>query len=292
MTKTKTVSGRTLTIASKVLMYLLLIVLATIVLLPFYFMVESSFKTYAEALGKFTWWPQEFTAEAYNYILGDNPFRINLLSSFGVTLLVTVPTMAVGIFVSSMSAYVFAKRSFDGRGALFGVLLFTMMLPGTILMMPQYLIFSEMELVGTVLPLMLPGMFGSATCVFFVRQFIRGIPDSIVDAAKVDGLGHFKIFVLIILPLAWPALISQIVLWFLAGYNDYMGPLIYLSTSAMHEKTLQVALAYFSFSQSKGMENIPAIMAGAVLTVIPPLVLYMAFQKFFISGLVVSGLKD
>ena len=273
-------------------MYAVLAFLAAVVLFPFYFMLESSFKTFAEALGEFTWWPQEFTFESYAYILGDNPYRINLWQNFGVTLLVTLPTMTVGIFVSSLAAFTFAKRKFPFRDLLFGVLLFTMMIPGTILMMPQYLIFADMNLVGTVLPLMLPGMFGSATCVFFMRQFIRGIPDSLIDASKLDGMDYFRIFLYIILPLSWPALISQIVLWFIAGYNDYMGPLIYLQTNSVNEQTLQVALAYFSSSQSRGSENIPAIMAGSVLSVIPLLILYIAFQKFFISGIAVSGLKD
>lgn len=278
-------------IAGRAALYLLLAIFALLVLFPFYFMVESSFKTYGEALGEFTWWPKTFTFEGYAYILGRNPFRINLLRSFGVTLLVTLPPLVVGIFVSSLAAYTFAKRRFAGREALFWILLFTMMVPGTILMMPQYLIFAEMNLVGTVVPLMLPGMFGSATCVFFMRQFIRGIPDSLVEAAELDGMHHFGIFVRIILPLSMPAVVSQVILWFLAGYNDYMGPLIYLQTSPMRGKTLQVALAYFASSQSRGSENIPAIMAGSVLAIVPPLVLYAAFQKFFIAGITVSGLK-
>ncbi len=279
-------------ILMQVTLYTVLSLLALIVLLPFYFMLESSFKTYDEALGEFTWFPQNFSVEGYIYILGNNPYGINLLGNFGITLLVVVPTMLVGVFVSTMAAFTFAKRRFDGSKLLFSILVFTMMIPGTILMMPQYIIFADLDLIGTVIPLMLPGMFGSATCVFFMRQFIRGIPDSLIDAAKLDGMNYFKIYIYLILPLSWPALISQIVLWFIAGYNDYMGPLIYLQSNDVTEQTLQVALAYFSFSQSGGMENIPAIMAASVLSVVPLLVLYIAFQKFFISGIAVSGMKD
>lgn len=279
-------------IASQVALYAVLGVIVLIVLLPFYFMLESSFKTYDEALGEFTWFPKAFSAEGYEYIFGNNSYNINLLGNLGITLLVTVPPMLVGVFVSTLAAFTFAKRKFDGSGFLFSILLFTMMIPGTILMMPQYIIFADLDLVGTVIPLMLPGMFGSATCVFFMRQFIRGIPDSLIDAAKLDGMNYFKIFVYLILPLSWPALISQIVLWFIGGYNDYMGPLIYLQSNDVSEQTLQVALAYFSSSQNSGMENIPAIMAASVLSIIPLLALYIAFQKFFISGIAVSGMKD
>ena len=285
-------SAKVKRVAVQTALYLVLAVLALIVLLPFYFMLESSFKTYGEALGTFTWFPKEPSVEGYRYILGNNPYNINLLGNFGITLLITVPTMLVGVFVSALAAFTFAKRQFDGNGILFSILLFTMMIPGTILMMPQYIIFADLDLIGTVIPLMLPGMFGSATCVFFLRQFIRGIPDSLIDAAKLDGMNYVKIFVYLILPLSWPALISQIVLWFIGGYNDYMGPLIYLQSNDVSEQTLQVALAYFSSSQNSGMENIPAIMASSVLSIIPLLVLYIAFQKFFISGIAVSGMKD
>ncbi len=279
-------------IAAQVGMYAVLTFLAVIVLLPFYFMLESSFKTYEEALGEFTWFPKEFSGEGYAYIFGDNSYHINLLGNFGITLLVVIPSMLVGVFVSTLAAFTFAKRKFDGNGFLFSILIFTMMIPGTILMMPQYIIFADLDLVGTVIPLMLPGMFGSATCVFFMRQFIRGIPDSLIDAAKLDGMNYFKIFLYLILPLSWPALISQIVLWFIGGYNDYMGPLIYLQSNDMNEQTLQVAIAYFSSSQNSGMENIPAVMAASVFAIIPLLILYVAFQKFFISGIAVSGMKD
>lgn len=278
-------------ICAHVLLYALLVAVAVAVLFPFYFMVESSFKTFGEALGEFTWWPHKFTFDSYAYIFGKNAFNINLLKSFLVTLLITVPPMVVGIFVSSMAAYTFAKREFDGKNVLFWILLFTMMLPGTIVMMPQYLIFADLNLVGTIIPLMLPGMFGSATCVFFMRQFISGLPSSLIDAAQLDGMNHFKIFLHIILPLSTPAVISQTVLWFLAGYNDYMGPLIYLQTTPIEWKPIQVALAYFASTQEGGAEDIPAIMAGAVVSVLPPLVLYAVFQKFFISGIAVSGLK-
>lgn len=278
-------------VLSKILLYAVLICVVALVVLPFYFMLESSFKTFGEAMGTFTWWPKTFTFEAYGYIFGKNGFHINLLRSLLTTLIITVPSMAVGLFVSTMAAYTFAKRDFDGKNVLFWILLFTMMLPGTIIMMPQYLIYAELNLVGTFIPLMLPGMFGSATCVFFMRQFISGLPSSLIDAAKIDGLNHFKIFLHIIIPLSTPALISQTVLWFLAGYNDYMGPLIYLKSVPVEWKPVQVALAYISSTAGGTTENIPAIMAGSVVSILPPLILYAVFQKFFISGIAVSGLK-
>ncbi len=271
-------------------LYIALILTAVIVLFPFYAIVVTSFKTFGEALGEFTWWPKTFTWEAYVFILGKNDFNVSLLRSFGNTLLIVLPSLAVGLFVSAMSAYTFAKREFPLKNAMFSVLLVTMMLPSIITLMPQYLIFSAMNWVDTPLPLMVPGMFGSATCVFFLRQYIRGIPTELIEAAKIDGLRHPGIFVKIILPLSLPGLCAQGVLWFIAGYNDYMGPLIYLFSP--ENETLQVTLARFVGSASgAGGQNVPAILAGSVLTLAPLLIIYIFAQKFFISGIAVSGLK-
>ena len=165
-----------------------------------------------------------------------------------------------------------------------------MMIPGAITMMPQFLIFSQMGWTDTRLPLMIPGMFGSAMCVFFMRQYIRGIPTELVESASLDGMGKFRTFVTIILPLSMPALISQFILLFIGSYNDYLGPLMYLQTRDKY--TLQIMLASFQgMSVTAGGRNVPNIMAGSVLSMLPLLIIYVFTQKFFISGIAVSGLK-
>jgi multiple sugar transport system permease protein len=277
-------------ISENILMYFLLVLVSIVVLFPFYAILVTSFKTFGEAAGEFTWWPKEFTTEAYSFILGGNNFDVSLIRSFINTLIIVIPSMLVGLFVSAMSAYTFSKRNFAGRELLFSWLIATMMLPSVITMMPQYLIFSAIGWVDTPWPLMIPGMFGSATCIFFLRQFMRGIPTYLIEAAQIDGMNHFKIFIKIIIPLSVPALMAQGILWFIAGYNDYMGPLIYLFDPAM--ETLQLTLARFAGSASEsGGQNIPAVLAGSVLTLAPLLIIYILAQKFFISGIAVSGIK-
>lgn len=271
-------------------MYAVLALFTVLTLFPFYAMLISSFKTFGEAMGEFTWWPKQFTLEAYRYLLGDNPFDVSLWRSLGNTLKIVLPPTIIGLLVSAMSAYTFAKRSFFGRDLMFSLLLATMMLPGVVTMMSQFLIYNALNWIDTPLPLMIPGMFGGATCVFFLRQYMRGIPTDLVEAARIDGMNHPMIFVRVILPLSVPALLAQGILGFVGGYQDYMGPLIYLQSA--ENETLQITLARFvGISGMTGGQNIPAIMAGAVLTLLPLLLLYIVAQKFFISGIAVSGLK-
>jgi multiple sugar transport system permease protein len=130
-------------------------------------------------------------------------------------------------------------------------------------------------------------MFGSATCIFFLRQYYSAIPDELIDAGKMDGMEFFKTYVHIMLPLSKPALIAQALLGVVACYNDYLNPLIYLLDEKKY--TLQIALAMFSTGNTS---NLPTIMAGAVLSMLPMLIIYFILQKYFISGLTMSGMKD
>ena len=151
---------------------------------------------------------------------------------------------------------------------------------------PAYLIYDALNWVDTPLPLMIPGMFGSATCVFFMRQFYAGIPDSLIEAAKLDGMGYFKIFWKIMVPLSVPALFAQGILGFIGGYNDYFGPYLYLHEPKWY--TLQIFLTEFSGSYSS---KIPTIMAGSIVALIPALLIYVVAQKYFIEGIATSGMK-
>ncbi len=269
----------------KILTYVVIAGILFFTLLPFYIMFETSFKVISEAAGKFTWFPKVGSVQGYVAVF--NSTFGNFFASFGNTLLIAIPSMLVGLIVSTMSAYTFAKRNFAGKNILFWILLITMMMPGTITLMPQYMIFGMINWVDTVLPLMAPSFFGSATCVFFMRQFISGLPDSLIEAAKVDGLNHFQIFIKIILPLSIPALISQGLLWFLGSYNDYIGPLMYLTSPSKY--TVQIFLSFLS--SSTGASNVPAIMAGSIVTLLPIFIAYACLQKYFISGIAVSGMK-
>ena len=209
-----------------------------------------------------------------------------VLSGLINTLKIAVPVTIVGMFSASIAAYSFAKIKFIGKNFLFSVLLFSMMIPGIILLIPSYLLYSELSLLNTFFPLMVPAMFGSAACVFFLRQFFYGIPDELVDAAKVDGLNYMGIYFVIMLPLAVPALLAQAILGFIACYNDYLNPLIYCTEEKMY--TLQVALQMFS---SGNTLELPTVLAASILAMLPCVLIYFFAHKYFVQGIAMSGLK-
>ena len=170
---------------------------------------------------------------------------------------------------------------------MFTVLMMSMMLPGVITMTPAYVVYDMVYWTDTYLPLMIPQAFGTASCVFYLRQYFHGIPNDMLEAAEIDGLGRFGCFCRILLPLAKPALIAQIILWFIAGYNDYFGPMLYLDTE--RKFTLQLVLKQMTGSADSDW---PKIMASSIITMLPMIAIYFFAQKQFIEGIVVTGMKE
>lgn len=284
--------AKTKRIVGKVLIYLALVIFAIWILAPFSIVIMTSFKTWQEATDpEFSFFPKEFTFQGYKEVFtytasaGDFPMPV-MLRGFINTLIIVIPPTILGLFCSAISAYAFAKLRFKGKNLLFGFLLLTMMIPGTIMLTPSYMIYDMIGWTNTPLPLMIPGMFGAATCVFFMRQFYSGIPTELIEAAKLDGMGYFKIFWKIMVPLSVPALFAQGLLGFIGGYNDYFGPYLYLQDPEWY--TLQIALKSFQGSYSS---NVPTIMAGSIVALIPTLVIYAVAQNYFIEGIATSGMK-
>ena len=284
--------AKTKRIVGKVLIYLALVIFAIWILAPFSIVIMTSFKTWQEATDpEFSFFPKEFTFQGYKEVFtytasaGDFPMPV-MLRGFINTLIIIIPPTILGLFCSAISAYAFAKLRFKGKNLLFGFLLLTMMIPGTIMLTPSYMIYDMIGWTDTPLPLMIPGMFGAATCVFFMRQFYSGFPTELIEAAKLDGMGYFKIFWKIMVPLSVPALFAQGLLGFIGGYNDYFGPYLYLQDPEWY--TLQIALKSFQGSYSS---NVPTIMAGSIVALIPTLVIYAVAQNYFIEGIATSGMK-
>ena len=194
--------------------------------------------------------------------------------------------MIVGVFISSLAAYAFAKINFKGKDLLFSLILGSMMLPGVITMTPAFVLYDMIGWTDTFLPLMVPGLFGTASCIFFMRQFISKIPNEVIESAKVDGLGHFQTFVKIIFPMIIPAVIAQVILWFFTGYNDYFGPMIYLNSQ--DNFTLQLVLQNMA-SQADG--NMPKVMSTCIVSLIPALIIYAIAQKALLKGIALEGIK-
>lgn len=265
--------------------YFLLILLSLYIIVPFWIVFVSGIKTVQEASAiEFTWWPKRgVTWLAFKRVFEDG----SLLRGFGNTLKYGLLPLFVGLFVSTMSAYGFEKMRWRGRNVMFQFLLLTMMLPSCVTMTATRLMYDTIGWTGTALPLMIPGMFGGIGVVFFLRQYMKGVPNELIDAAKIDGAGDFGTFVVIIIPLSMPAIFTQLVLCFLGTYNDYMGPLLYIIDEDMY--TLQLALRNMI-----GMYrfDVPRQMAASFVAMMPMLIIYLFAQNYILKGISMSsGLK-
>lgn len=279
----------------KIFSYIVLILLAATVVVPFYILIVSAFKPmgyigFLENPSPFSGldfhgFIKAFTGADATIGERDTP---TILVGLMNTLIITIPSTVGGLFVSALSAYAFAKAKFKGRNVLFYLMLITTMIPGIVMMTPLVSIYTTLGLYNTLFPLIVPGMFGTAVCVFFLRQSFLAIPDDYIDAAKLDGIGHFRIFWKIVVPISLPSLISQGILGFVAGYNDYLGPLLYLKGDSEYNITLQIALANF---MGKSINSYQTLMAATVISLIPTVVIFVVCQKFFVKGITNSGLK-
>jgi multiple sugar transport system permease protein len=207
-----------------------------------------------------------------------------LSNSIVVTVLVVIGT----VLSSSLVGYAFARLRFRGSNPLFLVMLGTMMLPGQVTMIPLFLLFRQFGWIDSILPLVAPAFFGNAFFIFMYRQFIAQVPESLVEAARVDGLGHLAIWWKIMLPLCRPVTAICAVFTFIGTWNDFLAPLIYLHSD--ENATLAVALNGFK-NQYGGLEDVHLLMALSVLTMIPCIVLFIAAQKTFVEGLARGAVK-
>ena len=272
----------------KIIIYSGLVLFALFVLVPFAIMLISSLKHKEETIGSFTWWPKlGMTLKGYVNAFEKVASSTSILEGFVNTMWIIIPPTVLGLLVSTLAAYAFAKMRFRGKKVMFGLLIATMMVPGIVTLVPSYIIWDYLGITMTApyVPLMIPGMFGAAACVFFMRQAIYTIPDSVIEASRLDGMGPFGCFVKIVLPLVKPALLSQGILGFVAGYNDYFGPLIYLKSDY---QTLQIAVSVFSDRYSGDW---PSILAANVVAIIPTVMIYVFVQKYFIEGITAGGEK-
>lgn len=265
-----------------VVIYILCILTAAIMLIPFLWMVSASFKAKNEIFTTpIRWIPEVFRTVNYEKIFNDIPFPTYFLNTLKITVAVTF----LQLVTCSMAAYAFSKLKFPGRDKIFLAYLGTMMVPWHAIMIPQFIVIQKLGLYDSQLSLILTGAF-SAFGVFILRQNMMSIPDSLAEAAKIDGCGFFGIYSRIILPLSKTGLITLGVLTFNNVWNDYMGPMIYLDSDS--KKTLQLGLATFKrqFDTDYG-----AIMAGTVISLIPIVIVYAVAQKYIVEGVAHTGVK-
>lgn len=267
-----------------VLFYLSVTLLAVVTLLPFAWMLSSSFKS-AETIRTLPirWIPEHPSLEGYRQVFQMTSFSFPR-AAFNSLFLALMCT-AVSVVSASMAAFIFAKVPFKGSGKLFGLFLATMMIPGTVTMVPNYIILRYLHLLDTFTGLILPSL-SNAFGVFLMRQAMMTIPDSYLESAFLDGATLRRIFAQILLPMVMPTLATMILLSFMGSWNSYLWPLIVLSSN--EKQTLQVVLGNMN-GQYKSKEHV--MMAGAVLTILPVLAVYLCAQRYVDAGIAVGGLK-
>ncbi|MCL4509707.1 MAG: carbohydrate ABC transporter permease [Bacteroidetes bacterium] len=254
-----------------------------LVLIPFFWMITTSFMKSGESFSyPPRFWPKAFTIQQYQILFQRLHFLRDFLNSFAVASLMTVSSL----FINSLAGFAFAKYNFKARRFMFTSFLVTMVIPGQVGMLPVFLILRQMGMLNTYWGLILPGTV-SAFSIFFFRQYMSTIPTDLIDSARIDGCGDFKIYWRIMLPLARPALVTLGLFTFLGTWNDFMWPLIVMNKDSMY--TLPVALANLMGEHAPDTE---LMMAGSVVTTLPVMILFLALQKSYVSGLVAGSLKE
>ncbi|MDY6304750.1 MAG: carbohydrate ABC transporter permease [Oribacterium sp.] len=263
-------------------LYLLLIILAAIMLVPFIWMVTASLKPNKDIFVIPYQWVG-FTPRWQNYV--DIWIKIPLAIFTKNTVKLTLIVTFLELLTSSFAAYAFAKLHFKGRDALFLAYVATIAIPWQSYMVPQFLFMRKIGLADTHLAIIILQAF-TAFGVFMMRQFYEGIPDSLCEAARIDGMNEYQIYAKIMLPLSKPALSTLTIFTFVNTWNDFLGPLIYLTSEK--KKTLQIGLKMFisQYSAEYGL-----IMAASVLSLIPVLIVFLSLQKYFVAGIASTGVK-
>jgi len=268
---------------NSILFFALVIVLAIIFISPFLVMVLTSLKTNSDAFTiPVTLFPRRWVTENYPAALAAIPY----FKYMGNTAFITFCSICGQMLVTPMVAYSLAKINWKGAGIISGLVMATMMVPITVTMVPMYKIYSRLGLTNSYIPLILPTFFGKAFYIVIARQFFAGIPNSLLEAAKIDGATEFQRFFKIALPLCKPVMTTIGIYAFLDAWSDYLYPLIFITKPEMY--TLSLGLKQYMSEYSVDWAR---LMAAAVVFVLPVILMFAVFQKNFVEGIATSGLK-
>lgn len=265
----------------KLICFVCLLTASITVLMPLWFMFSTGLKSMEEIFSyPITWYPHDPVWSNFRDAWVSADFSRWFLNS----VFVAVFAIVGGVLANSLVAYGFAKIRFPGRNVLFSLILATMMIPEFVTMIPQYVLYAKLHWVGTFLPLIVPQFMGSAYFIFMLRQFYSGIPNSVMESARIDGASHLRIWRSIMLPMARPAIMTVVVLSFNWSWNDFLKPLLYLMKPDTF--TLQLGLKIF-ISQSNTQWNY--LMAASCIVLLPIIVVFMCLQKYFTDGMNLGG---
>lgn len=273
------------------LAWLLLVVLSVLFMVPFVWMLSTSLKDFGDLAGT-NWIPDPVVWD--NYV---KAFSYGMWGRWTInTLIITVLAVIGAVLSTSLVAYSFARLRWPGRDLLFAVVLGTMMLPGIVMMIPQFILFSRLPAFGlqgarswvdTFLPLTVPAFAGDAFYIFLLRQFLRTIPMELSEAAKIDGASELRIWWNVVMPLVAPALAFIAITKFQYTWEDFMGPLIYLQSE--HHYTLQLGLRQFE-AAAGGSPAWNWLMAASLVVMLPVIIIFIVFQRYFIEGVTLTGM--
>lgn len=266
-----------------ILAHICLMAASLFFMVPFVWMVSTSLKPQTQIfVFPPEWIPNPFQWSNYIDAMHYIPFFTYLKN----TVVITVLSTAGVVLTCPLVAYSFAKLRWMGSKAAFAVTIAVMMIPAQVTMIPLFLLFNKLGWVGTPLPLIVPACFGVPFYIFLLRQFFMGLPDSLIDAARIDGAGEFRIYAQIMLPLARSAVLAVGLFQFMASWTDFIGPLLYLT----HESSYTLSLGLQQFQSQRGSEW-GLMMAVSTMMTVPIIILFFFLQKTFIQGITFTGIK-
>ncbi|MCK0118842.1 carbohydrate ABC transporter permease [Isoptericola sp. S6320L] len=270
-----------------VLFHTVAVVATVVVLYPAAWMLFASMKPNSDIIGNVQLLPDVWTMEHYVSALSGIG-GVSFWTFFGNSLLLASLSVVGTVLSSTVAAYAFARISFPGRNVMFAIMIGTLLLPFHVTIIPQYILFNNLGMVNTYIPLLAPKFLAAeAFFIFLMVQFIRGIPRSLDEAARIDGCGHGRTFWRIILPLMRPAIVTSSIFTFIWSWNDFLGPLLYLKDPSLY--TMPIALRQYVDQTS--VSDYGAQMAMAVLALLPVMLFFVVFQRFLINGVATQGLK-
>ena len=265
--------------------FIVLVIGGIIMIAPLVWMLTTSLKTKVEVFAlPPVWLPDPPQWDTYVRMWTDTPVLSGIKNSLIVSLSVTV----LGSITSALAAFALAKMRLPYKNAIFIMLLSGLMVPYPTIMIPQFVMFSEFGWIDTLLPLIVPLVFGNIIMIFFLRQYLDSVPDSMIEAAKIDGASYLQIFWTLILPMIRPALAAQFILWFMTVWNDYLAPTLYLNTP--ENQTLQVVIANLNVEYAT-QRDYPLIMAASFVALLPILIVFLIFQRQIIESVALTGQK-
>ncbi len=269
-------------LTARILCTVLVSLLALLFAMPLVWMILASLKTTREVFGE-NWLPAVPKWGNYREVWTNS--QVNLFRVYRTSLTIVILGTSGQLIISSLAAYAFAKIRFNGRNVIFTLFMLSMMIPVQATIIPRYMFFYEIGLYNTVWALILPGWFG-ITSIFLLRQFYMSLPNELMEAARVDGAGHFRTFLQVMMPLTKPAMISTVILSFITTWNDYLSALIFLPNKKLY--TVAQSVRFWLFD---GDQRYELTMATATSVVVPVVILFFFCQKYFVEGLATSGVK-